>query len=48
MWPSAWLTQMKKKVDEQKEAGSSILNDVEMTGLASTPPTPTTLVGATK
>ncbi|KFY44975.1 hypothetical protein V494_01228 [Pseudogymnoascus sp. VKM F-4513 (FW-928)] len=38
-WPSSWLTDMKKKVDEPK--------DVEMTGLASPPPTPTTAFGPT-
>ncbi|KFY97789.1 hypothetical protein V498_01858 [Pseudogymnoascus sp. VKM F-4517 (FW-2822)] len=47
-WPSAWLTQMKKEVDEPKQKGGSTSNDVEMTGLASPPPTPTTLVGPTK
>ncbi|KAL5348925.1 hypothetical protein ACLOAV_006350 [Pseudogymnoascus australis] len=47
-WPSAWLTQMKKEVDEPKEKGGSTSNDVEMTGLASPPPKPTTLVRPTK
>ncbi|KFY75637.1 hypothetical protein V499_04396 [Pseudogymnoascus sp. VKM F-103] len=47
-WPSSWLTQMKKPVDERKGAGGSTSNEVEMTGLASPPPTPTTLLGPSK
>ncbi|KFY19555.1 hypothetical protein V491_04370 [Pseudogymnoascus sp. VKM F-3775] len=43
-WPSSWLVEMKKKPYEQEKAVGSTSNDVVMAGLASPPPTPTTLL----